>query len=179
MLMRTILCFTLLVVLLFPACKNQQLMEKEYIKRIESQIESIHTFTTDVVGLKKGDTIERVFEIYGEPVRHTVHDETYTFNTVYYEVDDVAALTVSYFKATNKIYTVGIGRSAPIFMKNRNLEHKLYIGMHADELRKIFGYREFGIGNSLRYENRELILEFTCSAYNEYKCSEYLVYWRD
>ncbi|MDU1889515.1 MAG: hypothetical protein E6767_02390 [Dysgonomonas sp.] len=187
--MRAIIFFVVFTALFFPACKTSQLsneerlayekklIEKENLRRIESEREALRKFVTYVVGLKKGDTIERVFEIYGEPNEHKQHDETYTFNTVYYNFGDEPALSFSYYKDTNKIYTIRVKRGAPKLLQQKNVDDTLYTGLHADEIRKIFGYREIGRGNDLQYKNKELTLEFTCYEFRDYICSEYIVYW--
>ena len=180
--MRATFLFVLFAVLFLSGCKSRQHTGVKKIGKVKVEKTSLDKFLNNVVGLKKGDTIEKVYEIYGEPSDHRIHEDDYSFNTVYYNVkdenlSDERALSVSYFKATHKIYVIDVQGAAPYLLKKKNVGDTLYIGVHADKLRKIFGPKEYGVVKELRYEEDKFMVEFYCYEFNDYKCFNYQVYW--
>ena len=163
------------IFILLSGCKTMQSNKTEAKN-------PLYKFMNNVVGLKKGDTIEKVYEIYGEPTEHRILDEKYSFNTVYYKVEDKnikddRALSFSYEKDTHKIYTIHVEQAAAIFLKEKNVKDNLYINMHADKIRKLFGPKEFGHVYQLVYEEKEFEVDFYCYEFNNYKCFNYTIYW--
>jgi len=180
--MRATLLFVLFAVLLLSSCKSWRYSGNKKLGKAKIEKTSLDKFLYNVVGLKKGDTIERVYEIYGEPSDHRIHEDDYSFNTVYYNVNDEGlsderALSISYFKATHKIYVIDVQGAAPYLLKKKNVQDTLYIDLHADELRKIFGKKEYEVVKELRYEEDKFMVEFYCYEFNDYKCFNYQVYW--
>ncbi|NDV78210.1 hypothetical protein [Dysgonomonas sp. 511] len=130
-----------------------------------------------VVGIKKGDTIERVFEIYGEPTDHRIHENEYDFNTVHYYVAGERALSFSYNKRTHKVGTIYVNLAAADLLKQKNIEDTLYIGVHGDKIIKLFGPKEYGHVQQLEYNRSEYQVVFYCYNFNKYECHDYTIYW--
>lgn len=172
--MKTQLLLIISLLFLLSGCKTLK-------KEGEVEGNPINRFE-NVIGLKKGDTIEKVYEIYGKPNEHRENSDEYSFNTVYYYLEDPndsskRALSVSYEKDTHKIYTIRISKYAPLFLRQKGIKDEIYIGMHADKLRKIFGPKEYSSADILKYEGNRLEVDFNCYDFNEYNCYEYCIYW--
>jgi len=163
------------ILLLFSSCKTQQSTKSN------TQENPLNKFINNIVGLKKGDTIEKVFELYGEPTEHRIHEDKYDFNTVYYYVEGKDrsewALSVSYEKDTHKISSSDVESAAAALLKQKKIKDKIYIKMHADKIRKIFGPKEYGHVNQLQYEEDGFEIVFYCYDFRDYKCSNYIIYW--
>ncbi len=141
----------------------------------------IDRFNT-VIGLKRGDTIEKVYEIYGQPTIHTENSEEYTFNSVHYYVEDTDGfdkwvLSFSYYKNTRKIFTIRVKKDAPILFRKKKIDDIIYIGFHADKIRELFGPKEYNSADILEYETHKMQVDFYCYNFFGYNCYEYCVYW--
>jgi len=173
--MRVKLLLITSTLLLFSGCKST------YNSKAEAK-HPLNKFMTGYIGLKKGDTIEKVYKIFGEPTKHSIHEDKYDFNTVYYDVpdgilNDPRALSFSYFKDTHKIYTIELHRAAAYFLQEKGVNENVYIDVHGDDLRKIFGPKEYGHVGNLRYEEEEFAVEFYCYDFNGNRCYSYDIYW--
>ncbi len=161
-------------ILLLSGCKTQQgknTAERNPIDRFNS-----------VIGLKKGDKIEKVYKIYGQPTEHNEHEDEYSFNTVHYYVDDPEgspkwALSFSYEKDTHKIYTIRIRHDAPLLLRQKKIKDAIYIDVPADKLKQLFGPNDYVIPEILEYKSDGLDVEFNCYSFYGGKCYDYCIYW--
>jgi len=180
--MRITIFFVLLIALAFSSCKTKQTTKQEIVSTVRQPEDiTLDMFINNYIGLKKGDTINKVFEIFGEPYEHKINDE-YDFNTVYYRASDTSlrdtrALAFSYFKDTKKIYTVELHRAAAHFLREKGVNDVVFIDMHGDELRKLFGAKEYGHVGNLRYDEKDYSVEFYCYDFHGHKCFNYDIYW--
>ncbi len=183
--MKTNLFLIISLLLLLSGCKTQQTVrqteENPTVKQIEEN--PLNQFVTGYLGLKKGDTIEKVYELYGEPTKSRINDDKYSYNSIYYywlddkRAIDYSALAFSYEKDTHKISVIYVEHSAAELLKSKNIEETLYLDMYADDLRKLFGEKKFGVANNLRYEEDDFDVEFFCYEFNDYKCYRYNIFW--
>lgn len=134
------------------------------------------------LGLDKGDEIDKVYNIFGEPTRHELNDESHPFNSVYYE-NEFGKIDFTYYKDSGRIYTIQIERKTLEFLADKNIyDPKLeYINTHISELQKTFGKTKKANHGNFDYdfndENHRIKINFNCYDFHDELCSSFTVYW--
>jgi len=133
----------------------------------------------NVIGINRGDTIDKVYKLFGDPNVHTEHDETYTFNTIYYENKFDPFLRITYDKKSKKVYTITLSKSTKEFIEPKYIyDNKInYINMHLSEIQEIFGNTDEVYSGNYVYKYDRMQIAFQCYEFQKELCSEITIYW--
>lgn len=139
---------------------------------------------TSFLGITYGDTIDKVYKIFGEPTEIDQNDN-YSFISVYYHYNSEHVLTFTYDKVTRKVEVTRLksnlnpdATASLRYVGERQKDTKaLFLGQSKKEILANFGNPGRVNAGNYEYSSSNFSLTFICYDFQDEKCSEIYLQW--
>lgn len=175
------IAYLTLFLLVISACKTSKLPKQKPIE--ETKIEDFNYF----IGLSKGDNVAVALKKFGTPTASTKDKkDRYSFFTNYYDFEYNKMVSYTYDKKTNVLNHIRVRGSKKFdytktkeFISKKGINDKKvnFLGMHKDEIIRIFGTPDRVSSGNYEYKSDALNITFICYSFNADKCSEMYLFW--
>lgn len=173
-----------LVVVGGMACKTKKTNAPKAKPLAETKLEDFIT----VMGITKGDLNDKALALWGTPTKTTKDDKTvYSFVSVYHDdANGNRMFSYTYDKKANTVNHIRLTGSkqdnynpTKEYFKSKNIaDTKVnFLGMHKDEILKIFGTPDRVNAGNYEFVKGPISVTFICYDFNQGKCSEIYIYW--
>lgn len=146
----------------------------------------------ECVGLRNGDKIQKVYELYGKPSLDAETDSSMEFNQIWYEFSSKPIMQITFDKKTSLIISLAInkkligGAMFPVdfvngFFKSKNIQDKKIglLGVDIEKVLKIYGSKYSHMFNSYEYlsPDSRATVQFASYPNEGNTCQSITVFW--
>lgn len=137
---------------------------------------------TEFVGLKYGDSAEKIVDIFGKPHDIYYNDQN-TYRIYYYNYMGEDVLSISFNKDQKVVESIYLGQrrisSVIDMLESKKIDDSKvgFMDKHIDDIIDHFGVPDEEHGDTYTFKTPKLEVEFICPEENDYFCQRINVIW--